>query len=215
MADLSGGLGLGSVDFFLLFAVSGLVVWELAEEWPPVRNVLEFIPVKFSSWLGASGEAANFIQTLSVLVLLPGLLFLIRGLTAKWLNRTTLWESIRTFGVLILPVVALGHVVKALLRIASRLPYYSLALKDPVGYPTASLIASGKLKVDMKVADMLTPWMSGLGVLVFVGALSAVWTIGLKSPARRSFGHAGRAIQLTIATLYGIGLLLIIILARI
>jgi len=46
------------VSLFLLLLASGLVIWELAEEWSPARNVLEFLPAGAASWLGVSGEAA-------------------------------------------------------------------------------------------------------------------------------------------------------------
>jgi len=214
MADLIGGLRLRPVEFFLLYLVSGLVVWELAEEWDPARKVLEFIPGQVSSRLGASGEAANLIQTLCLFVALPGLLYLVPGLTGKWLNKTTLKESVRAFAVMFLPVVALGHLVKALFRITSRLPYYPLAFKDPVGYSTAGLAAAGDLKVDMRMADALAPWMSVLAMLVFAGALLAVWAIGSRSPVCGSGGRAGRVPHLVIATLYCLTLVLITVLAR-
>jgi len=214
MADFFGGLRLGSVEFFLLFLVSGLVVWELAEEWSPARRVLEFLPERTSAWLGVSGEPANAIQTLFLFVLLPALLFLIPGLAGKWLNKTTLLESARAFGLLFLPVLALGHLVKAVFRITSRLPYYPLALKDPVGYSTARLIASGDLKVDAHIANSLFPWMSGLAMLVFAGAMLSVWTIGLKKLAGDAPGRSARVSHLVIVTVYGAALSLITLFGR-
>jgi hypothetical protein len=214
LADFFCGLRLRSVEFFLLFLVSGLVVWELAEEWAPARNVLDFVPGKVSSWLGVTGTAANSIQTLFLFILLPGLLFLIPGSAGKWLNKTSLRESATAFGLLFLPLIALGHLAKAVFRITSRLPYYSLAFKDPVGYSTAGLIASGKMKVDMRLADAFSPWATGLALLVLAAAISSVWLLGSKSPTVRSFGRAGRISHLVIATLYGAALVLITVFAR-
>ena len=57
-------------------------------------------------------------------VVLPALLFLIPGPAGKWLNRITLLESAKTFALMFLPIVALGHLAKALFRITSRLFYY-------------------------------------------------------------------------------------------
>jgi len=214
LADFFNGLRLRTVEFFLLFLVSGLVVWELAEEWSPARNVLDFIPVKVSSWLGVSGAAANLVQTLFLFILLPGLLFLIPGLTGKWLNKISLLESASAFGLLFLPIIALGHLAKAVLRITSRLPYYSPALKDPAGYSTAGMIASGKMKIDMRLADAFSPWATGLALLVLAAAMLSVWSVGLKSPASHSFGRAGRFSHLLIVSVYGTALVLITILSR-
>ena len=214
LADLMGGLRLRSVEFFLLFLVSGLVVWELGEEWPPARQVLEFVPGQVSSWLGATGTAANAVHTLFLFILLPGLLFLVPGLAGRWLNRTTLREAAATFGLLFLPLIALGHFAKAVIRIASRLPYYALALEDPVGYSTAGAIAAGDLKVDMRLAEAFSPWATGLALLALAAAVLSVWRIGSKSPEIRTFGRAGRLFHLVIATVYGTALFLIIAFAR-
>jgi len=214
MADFFSGLRLSSVELFLLLLVSGLVVWELAEEWSPARSVLEFVPPKISAWLGFSGEAANLVQALVLFAILPGLLFLLPGLLGKRLNRISLLESARTFGLLFLPVVALGHLVKAMIRITSRLPYYSLAFKDPVGYSTANLIASGEMKVNTQIASFFSPFVSWLAMLVFAVALVSIWLIGLKSPTFKSFGRPGRISHLVIVTLYCATLLVIIVLAR-
>lgn len=214
MADFLGGLRLSSLDFFLLFLVSGLVVWELAEEWSPARKVLEFLPAEAGSWLGVSGEAANGVQTLFLFVVVPGVLFLVPGLTGKWLGKTTLLESAKAFGLLFLPVVALGHLVKAVLRITSRLPYYALALKDPVGFSTAGLIAGGQLKVDTHIANSLFPWMTGLAMLVFAGAMLSVRMIGLKKRGGHPSGRSGRVPHLVIVTVYGAALILITVFGR-
>jgi NAD-dependent dihydropyrimidine dehydrogenase PreA subunit len=214
LADFSSGLRLKSVDFYLLFLVSGLVVWELAEEWPPARNVLDFIPVKVSSWMGASGSGANAVQTLFLFILVPGLLFLVPGLMGKWLNKTSLRESAAAFGLFFLPLVALGHLVKAVFRITSRFPYYALALKDPVGYTTARLIASGEMKVNMRLADAFSPWAAGLAILVLAAAMLSVWSLGSKGPTGYFFGRAGRVSHLVIVTIYGAAFVLVAALSR-
>jgi len=214
MADFFAGLRLRDVELFLLLLISGLVVWELAEEWTPARAVLEFIPAQANARLGLSGEAANLVQALFLFVLLPVLLFLAPAWMGRRLNRTSLLESARSFGLVFLPVVALGHLVKAAFRIVSRLPYYSLAFADPEGTSTAGRIASGELEVNSRLADLLAPGMTGIALAAFAGALISVWWIGLKSPAARSFGRSGRIAHLVIATAYGAALTLITILSR-
>ncbi len=214
MADFFSGFRLRPVELFLLLLVSGLVVWELGEEWDPVEEALEFVPIKLNAWLGFSGEAANFVQALCLFVILPVLLFLIPGLAGKWLNRTSLLDSAKTFGVVFLPVVALGHMVKAVIRITSRLPYYPLAIRDPVGYSTASRIASGDLTVDMGIAEAFFPWASWVALIVMAAAVVSVWVIGSKTRVKTSSGRAGRMSHLVIATLYGAFLVLVVFKAR-
>jgi NAD-dependent dihydropyrimidine dehydrogenase PreA subunit len=214
MADFFIRIGLTSAEFFLLFLASGLVVWEIAEEWTPARNVLEFVPNKVSSWLGFSGEAANFIHTLVLFALLPTLIFLIPGLAGKRANRISLLESAKAFSLMFLPVVALTHLVKALFRITSRLPYYPLAFKDPVGYTTANLITSGDVTPDMGISSLLFPWASWVALPVLAAALASAWLIGLKSPAYGSISRAGRIPYLASVTLYSVVIIVITISAR-
>jgi NAD-dependent dihydropyrimidine dehydrogenase PreA subunit len=214
MADFFTVIRLTAAEFFLLFLASGLVVWEIAEEWTPARNVLEFVPNKVSSWLGFSGEAANFIHTLVLFALLPTLIFLIPGLAGKRANRISLLESAKAFSLMFLPVVALTHLLKALFRITSRLPYYPLAFKDPVGYATATLIASGDVKPDTGNSLLLFPWVSGVALPVLAAALASTWLIGLKSPAYGSISRAGRMPYLGAVTLYSVAIIVITVAAR-
>ncbi len=213
MTDFFSGLRLRNVEFYLLFLVSGLVVWELAEEWSPARRVLEFVPAAINSRLGLTAEAATFIHTLFLFVVVPALLFLIPGLAGKWLNRTTVLESAKVFGFMFLPLVAVGHLVKAVFRITSRLPYYELALRDPVGYSTASAISSGNLRVDMGLADAVAPWTHGFALVIFAGAILSVWRIGWASPTGRLFARAGRISHLVTVTAYGAVLITIMFFA--
>jgi len=214
MADLFAGLRLRPVELFLLLLVSGLVVWELGEEWEPVEAALASVPARLNSLLGFSGEAANLVQALSLFVVLPALLFLIPGLMGRRLDKTTLMDSAAAFGAVFLPVVAVGHAVKALIRIASRLPYYPLAFRDPVGYSTANRILSGDLAVDPGMAGALSPWVGWAAVILMSAAVASVWLIGWKALAPASAGRRGRIAHLVMATLYGAFLVLVVVKAR-
>ena len=214
MADLLTPLRLTSAEFFVLFLVCGLVVWELGEEWGPARAALELVPGAVNAWLGFSGEAANFVHAMVLFVLLPAVAFAIPGFLGGWANVIRLLESVKTFAVMFLPLLALGHVAKALFRITSRLPYYPLAFRDPVGYDTATRIASGDLVPDSTVVSVLYPWISWIGVGVLVAALAAAWWIGLKNPTFKRFTAAGKAPYLASATVYTVALLLVTVFAR-
>ncbi len=214
MADFFTSLRLSSAEFFLLFLASGLVVWEIAEEWRPARSVLEFVPNAVSSRLGFSGEAANFVHTMVLFALLPAVLFLIPGLAGQRANRIPLLESAKAFSVMFLPVVALSHVVKALIRITSRLPYYPLAFHDPVGYTTATLISSGSVTPDASVSSVLSPWVSWAAVLVLGAALASAWWIGLRSPVYKPFNRMGKLPYLASVTVYALAIVFITVSAR-
>jgi len=214
LSDFFTGLRLRNTDLFLLVPVSGLVVWELAEEWGPARKALEAVPAAANAALGLSGGAANFVQAVILFLLFPALLLLIPAAAGRMLNKTTLLESARTFGLLLLPVTAFGHLVKALIRIASRLPYYAPAFRDPAGLETARAIAAGSLKIDDRLAAAVAPAVSILAVIVLAGAVISIGLIVRKSPVLRAFGKAGRLSHGAFAALYGLALLAAAALAR-
>jgi len=214
MADFFTPLRFSNAEFFLLFLASGLVAWEMAEEWRPARDVLEFVPNTVSSWLGFSGEAANFVHTMVLFTMLPAVLFLIPGLAGRGANRIPLLESAKAFSVTFLPVMASSHLVKALFRITSRLPYYPLAFHDPVGYTTATLITTGGMAPDTRLASVLFPWVSWVAVFVLAAGLVSAWWIGLKSPAYRPFSRAGRLPYLASVTVYAVAIIFITVSAR-
>ena len=214
MSDLFAGFRLRSVELFLLVLVSGLVVWELGEEWKPVEKALGSVPAALNSRLGFSGEAANLVQALCLFVVLPAGLYLIPGLMGKWLNRTSLLDSAKAFGAVFLPVVAVGHLVKAVIRITSRLPYYPLAFNDPVGYATANQILAGDVTVDMGMAKAVFPWVSWAALILMGAAVLSVGLIGWRAASRPSAERPGRISHLAVAAVYGAFLVFVVFKAR-
>lgn len=202
MADLFRSINLTTAEFFLLFLASGLAIWEISEEWAAAKAVMLFIPDQIAARLGASGELGNLIHALVLFVALPAVLFLIPGAAGKYANRISLLDSLKNFSVIFLPVVALTHMLKAFFRITSRLPYYPLAVKDPAGYETAQLLASGSLSAGSRLPGLIAPWLSGLALVVFAGALAAVWLVGIKSPAFQSLKGTGKIPYVAAAVLY-------------
>jgi hypothetical protein len=214
LADFFSGFRLRTVDLFLLLPVFGLVIWELGEEWSPARKALEAVPAAVNAALGFSGDAGQFVQAVILFLVLPALLVLIPAAAGKPGSGSTLLESARTFGLLILPLAAFGHLVKAAIRIASRLPYYAPAFRDPAGLETARAIAAGSLQIDKGIVTAVSPGVSIFAALVLAFAVFSVGMISRKSPALRTFGKAGRRILWAFGTLYGLALLAIVVLAR-
>jgi polyferredoxin len=214
MSDLFSSIKLTAAEFFLLFLASGLAVWEISEEWSAAEDAMVYIPDHITSWLGASGELGHLIHALVLFVGLPAVLFLIPGIIGKYVNRTSLMASLKTFSLIFLPVVALTHMLKALFRISSRLPYYALAAKDPVGYKTAELLLSGDLSLNKSLSSLLSPYLSAAALLIFSGALVAVWMVGMKSPAFKSLKKTGKIPYVAAAVVYCLILITATIFAR-
>jgi ferredoxin len=201
-ADFFGPLRLDTPEFFLLLLAGGLVVWEISEEWSAAKAAMLYVPDRITALVGASGEGAHLIHALVLFVALPVVLFLIPGIIGKWVNRISLMDSLKTFGLMFLPVVALTHMLKAVFRFVSRLPYYPLALKDPVGLETARALSEGTLVLDKRLPEALDPVLSALALVVFAAGLAAAWAIGMRSPQFKSLRRGGQVPYLTVVTLY-------------
>ena len=202
MADFFISIKLSTAELFLFFLASGLAVWEISEEWSTAEEAMLYIPDHIISWLGASGEFGHLIHALVLFIGLPAVLFLIPGLIGKCLNRISLLDSLKKFSLIFLPVVALTHMLKALFRITSRIPYYVLAVKDPIGYKTAKLISSGKISISNHLPSLFSPYLSAAALLILAGALVAAWLVGTKSPAFRSLERMGKIPYLAAAVFY-------------
>lgn len=214
LADFFSGLRLRTVDLVLLLPVFGLVLWELGEEWRPARKVLEAGPAAVNAALGFSGEAGQFVQAVILFILYPALLFLIPAAAVRMTARSSLLETARAFGLLILPLAAVGHLVKACIRIASRLPYYGPAFRDPAGLETARAITAGTLKIDMGPAEAVAPVVSVLAVGLLAAAVFSIGMISARSPVLRAFGRTERAVLGTTASLYALVVLAVVAFAR-
>jgi hypothetical protein len=173
-----------------------------------------YIPNQITAWLGASGDWGHLIHALVLFVGLPAVLFIIPGITGKYVNRTSLMDSLKTFSLIFLPVVALTHMLKALFRITSRLPYYALAARDPVGYKTAELLLSGELSLNKHLPSLLSPYLSAAALLIFAGALVAVWMVGMKSPAFKFLKKTGKIPYVAAAVIYCLILITATVFAR-
>lgn len=214
MADLFSSIKLGAAEFFLLFLASGLAVWEISEEWSVAEEAMLYFPDHVTSWLGASGELGHLIHALVLFVGFPAVLFLVPAVLGKYLNRTSLMDSLKTFSLIFLPVVALTHLLKALFRITSRLPYYALAARDPAGLKTAELLTSGKISAGDFLPSLLSPYLTAAALLIFGGALTAVILVGTKSPAFTSLKRTGRIPYLAAAVVYCVFLITATVFAR-
>ena len=72
----------------------------------------------------------------------PVLILVVIALVNAFLTKKGFQSSIKTIAFSILPIIALAHVFKAFLKMASRIPYWDLAIADPNGVYYASEIAN-------------------------------------------------------------------------
>jgi len=202
MADFFQSLKISSAEFFFILILSGLVIWEISEEWDAAEETMLYIPNQVNEILGASGELANIVHAIILFVFLPAIIFLIPSFLAKVTNKMSMFEAAKKFSIIILPVIATTHLLKALFKISSRIPYYELTIKDPLGLQTARLIASGDIQLDKSLVNFISPFLNYLTLFLFLGALISSWLIVLKSSSFKTISVQGKVPFLSVILIY-------------
>ena len=110
-------------------------------------------------------------------------MFLAVALLSKIRSRTSAGTVVGSFALLLLPTIAGAHIIKAILKMTSRIPYWRHAFSDPRGITTASKILDKTLVLNKSVPNALYPVISLVIAGVLLIALAATLLIFRKSPA--------------------------------
>jgi hypothetical protein len=117
-------------------------------------------------------------------VLLPVLVLLVVAALARLASgrkAAPFGATVKMFALLLLPTIAGAHIIKSILRMSSRIPYWRGALSDPKGIETAQRIVAGTLVLDKSAADALDPAISFASTTVLLVALAATVQIFRRS----------------------------------
>lgn len=119
--------------------VSGFVVYEVFTEWSVTKDLLLWTPTKLEQALGANGTwSRGIVQSITLFAVLPAVFWALPFVAFRLAGgRLPLGDYLLRFGIAFIPIMAAAHVVKALLKTTSRIPYWEYAVADPVGVKTA------------------------------------------------------------------------------
>jgi len=107
--------------------VSGFVVYEILSEWPASKAILKWVPDHLVNALGITGPMTDFVSAIVMFVIFPGILFLAVGALAKIASgpgEVSSGTVVKTFALLLLPTMAGAHLIKAIFKMTSRIPYW-------------------------------------------------------------------------------------------
>ncbi len=189
------------VAFILL--VSGFVVYEILSEWPASEAVLKWVPNRVVDWLGLSGPPAGFVSALMLFVRFPAALFALAAGLAKRLGGGSPGAAISTFALLLLPTMAGAHLIKALFKMTSRIPYWPHVFGDLPGVRTAeAMVVDKTLALDKTVPHALFPVLSCAAAAILLVVLAVIVLMSVKSPTLRQQKTAAKAPLLVGALAY-------------
>ena len=173
-ADFFKTVNLRPAEVGFILLLSGFVIYEILSEWHVSLAILIWVPDRCTHALGITGPMANFVSATILFVVLPALALLTVAALVKLASgrkAAPLGATVKTFVLLLLPTIAGAHIIKSILRMSSRIPYWRGALTDPKGIETAQKIAAGTLVLDKSVINALDPAISIIASTVLLLAL--------------------------------------------
>ena len=148
----------------MVILLTGFVCYEILSSWANSKVFL-LTPVKilyapgFFDFLPESTFSAIILFVLFPMILLSIGAFINKAITEK-----KFIESMRIIAFGILPIIACGHIFKAMLKTTSRIPYWEIAIKDPEGINFATEILNKTYIISKH--ELLDKFIILLGIIV-------------------------------------------------
>lgn len=196
-ADFFRAVELRAAQVGFIVLVSGFIVYEVLSEWPVSKAILKWIPEHLIDAFGITGPMTGFVSAIVMFIIFPGVLFLVVGALAKIASgpgKVSSGAVVKTFAFLLLPTMAGAHLIKSMLKMTSRIPYWPHAFSDPKGIATAQEIVDKTLVLDKSVTDALYPAISFAAAVVLLTALVATLLIFRRSAAVQKLNPGARVI---------------------
>lgn len=191
-SDFFKDVSLKSSQTAFVLLVSGFVVYEVLSEWQESKAILTWIPGRFSELMGITGSTAGLVSAVIMFIVFPAALLLLIILMARLTSSEKTANTARNFALLLLPTMAGAHVIKAILKTTSRIPYWSFVSSDPAGVHTADKIMAGSLVLDNTAIGAVDPYISLIAAAILVAAFAFIIMIFLKSPGLRNMKAGAR-----------------------
>jgi ferredoxin len=207
-ADFFTAVNLRPAEVGFIVLVSGFVVYEILSEWSVSFAILMWVPDRCIDALGITGSIANFVCATIMFVMVPALVLLVVAALAKLASgrkAAPFGATVQTFALVLLPTIAGAHIIKSILRMSSRIPYWRGALSDPKGIEIAQKLTAGTLVLNNSVTDALDPAVSFAAAALLLAALAATVQIFRRSAVVQKLSPGVKAVLfLSVLAYWGI-----------
>ena len=176
-ADLFKEVKLSWAEITFFIIVSGFVVYEVLSEWTVSKNILTAIPNWVNHSLNISGRYTDTITAIILFVLFPAVFYFLLTMLKKVFAKETWLNSFRQLVIVILPITASMHFLKAILKTTSRIPYWDFVFSDPQGVKTAQLLADNPALLNKSILLAISPYLSIIAILLSVGGIVLSFSI--------------------------------------
>ena len=178
LSDFVHSLKLSFPEIGFIVIVSGFIIYEVLSEWSVTEEILLFLPNRVSNLFGITGIWIGTVGALILFILFPTFFFIILGSLRKVVSNETLRDSMSVVALSILPIMGSMHLLKAFLKMSSRIPYWTYIFQDPKGVKTAKAIIGGTLILNKGIVQSFNPFLTGIALLLpLVGFGFSFWFI--------------------------------------
>lgn len=126
----------------------GFVSSEVMTSFAYTKSLWKWLPKQLMELSVVNTLPIQIVESLVLFLIIPALLFFCISWIIKYISGLTFKTCIQKTAIIILPIIAMGHLLKALIKSASRLPYWPLALSKPEGIENAQLIMTQTLHLN-------------------------------------------------------------------
>ena len=170
-ADLFNNIKLSWAEISFFMIVSGFVVYEVLSEWKVTKNILLTIPNKIIHYFNITENLTGPTKAIVLFIIIPAIFYMIFALLNKFVSKETWKKSFTQLVIAILPITASMHLLKALLKTTSRIPYWNFVFSDPKGIETAQMISKNAEYLDKSILSVISPYISTIAILLSVGGI--------------------------------------------
>lgn len=170
-ADLFTDIKLSWAEIYFFMMVSGFVVYEVLSEWKVSKKILLALPDWINHSLGIQGYLSGTVKAITLFVIIPALFYLLLSLFKRLTVKETLYKSFSQLVIAMLPVTGSMHLLKALLKTTSRIPYWNYAFSDPQGVKAAEILMADPGLLNKHLLSLITPYVNIFVVLIPIAGL--------------------------------------------
>jgi len=170
-------LSWAEIAFFMI--VSGFVIYEILSEWSVSKKILLLVPEWINESLNLTGSPTGTVKAMVLFFVLPFAFYFLLALAKRFFANESWKNGFTQLVLAILPITASMHLLKAMLKTTSRIPYWSYAISNTDGVKSAGLILENPdLLHNSFLASYISPAISLFAIgLPILGLVVSIYII--------------------------------------
>ena len=127
------------------------------------------VPSWTNKFLNIPASLHGTFKALILFVLFPAVFYFFMVFVKRLFVKEKLKTSLTQFVIALLPITASMHLLKALLKTSSRLPYWKYVVSDYKGIDTAEMIMKNENAIKSEFLTTISPIISILSLALIIG----------------------------------------------